>query len=139
MHASIYQATIGSDNWPHAIILTNADLFSIGSLGAIVSEIRITIQPFSRKKSIQNKKYNNVVNEMATILSRHQFVKWSWEIGVNHLRLLSSGAMVAKADGVEGVNGVVNDELSEIDVMEWFVPSSDEVKVSGTLVHRFTK
>ena len=76
---------------------------------------------------------------MATILSRHQSVKWSWEIGVNHLRLLSSGAMVAKADGGEGVNGVVNDELSEIDAMEGFVPSSDEVKVSGTLVHRFTK
>ena len=66
---------IGSDNGlspgrRQAVIWTNAGILLIGPLGTNFSEILIGIQTFSFKKM-----HENVVCEMASILSRPQCVK----------------------------------------------------------------
>ena len=78
---------IGSDNglspgWRQAIIWTNAGILLIGPLVTNFNEILVRIQTFSLKKNA----INNVVCEMASILSRPQCVKV-----VQHVRVACKG------------------------------------------------
>ena len=77
-HICVNKLTIiGSDNGlspgrRQAIIWTNAEILLIGPLGTNFSEIVIDIWTFSFKKNA----FENVVCEMAAILSRPQWVNW---------------------------------------------------------------
>ena len=71
MYTSVNQVSIASDNGlspirRQAIIRTSAGLFLIGPLGTNLPEILTTIQ----KKIIIENASENIVYEMATILSR---------------------------------------------------------------------
>ena len=86
-HISVGKSTtIGSDNGLspdrcQAITLTNAGILLIGPLGTYFSEILTGIQTFS----IQENALENVVCEMAPILSRPQCVDYLgvvWQPGV---------------------------------------------------------
>ena len=120
MHICISKLTIiGSDNGlspgrREAIIWINAGILLIGPN---FSEILISIQTFSFKKNA----FENVICEMASILSRPQWVNQSFTPLCLHHVVNPYIKLAPQYPEVKRWNGAIKNERSNLNIIQWCI------------------